>query len=265
MANLLVDERDQAFTLFEMLKVQDLCETPKYGDYSKEMFEMSLETAAKLAVEELYPTLAEGDREGCKYENGNVYVPKSFHRLKKLFAEGGWAVMSASTEAGGQGFPYSIAIACTEYFIHNFDFLAYMFLASGAGHLIEKYGTEKQKKKYMEKMYSGQWGGTMALTEPEAGTDVGNLNTKAIRQPDGTFKLEGTKIFITGGESDLIENIIHPVLARIEGDPAGTKGISIFLVPKYLVNDDGSLGKRNDYGSAASRRRWASTAAPPAS
>ncbi len=247
MTNLLVDERDQSFVLYEMLRVDELCSTPKYRDYSKEMFEMSLETARKLAVEELYPANAEGDREGCRLENGQVHVPKCFHRLQKLWVEGGWSVMAMSPEAGGQGFPYTISIAATENFIHNFSFIAYNFLASGAGHLIEKYGTDKQKKKYMEKMYAGLWGGSMALTEPEAGSDVGNLKTKAVRQPDGTFLITGSKVFITGADSDLFENIINPVLARIEGDPAGTKGISIFLVPKYMVNDDGSMGKRNDY------------------
>jgi alkylation response protein AidB-like acyl-CoA dehydrogenase len=134
-----------------------------------------------------------------------------------------------------------------EGFIHNFSLVAYIFLSIGAGHLIEKYGSEAQKRKYMDRMYAGEWGGTMALTEPEAGSDVGSLKTRAVRRPDGTYRIYGSKIFITGGDSDLYANIVHPVLARIEGDPAGTKGISIFLVPKFLVNDDGSLGRRNDY------------------
>ena len=116
----------------------------------------------------------------------------------------------------------------------------------------------------MDKMYAGVWGGTMALTEPSAGSDVGNVKTKAVRQPDGTFRLQGTKQFITAADQDLVPNIVHPVLARIEGDPAGTGGISIFLVPKYLVNDDGSLGRRNDYTIGASSTRWASMGARPA-
>jgi len=134
-----------------------------------------------------------------------------------------------------------------EWFNHNFAFMSYPGTVEGAAHLVEVYGTEEQKAKYLEKMITGQYGGTMLLTEPGAGSDVGNLSSKAIRQPDGTFKIQGSKIFITSGDSDLVENIIHPVLARIEGHPAGTKGISIFLVPKYLVNEDGSLGRRNDY------------------
>jgi len=176
-----------------------------------------------------------------------VYVPKSYHRLMKLFREGGWASIATSPEAGGQGFPYTLYLATAEGFIHNFAFLSYPFLAIGAAHLIEQYGTAEQKKKYMEKMYAGLWGGSMALTEPEAGSDVGSLKTKAVRQPDGSYRLSGSKIFITSADSDLFENIVNPVLARIEGDPAGTKGISIFLVPKYLVNPDGSPGRRNDY------------------
>ena len=247
MASLILDERDQQFVLYEMLGVESVCEQPMYADFSKETFNMILTEARKIAEEEILPTLADGDKEGCSLIDGKVHVPKCFHRAYKLFCEGGWLGMSFPPEEGGQGIPESVKYAAIEWFYHNFAFIAYPFATEGAAHLILTYGTEVQKKKYMEKMVQGVWGGTMALTEPGAGTDVGNLSTKAIRQPDGTFKLQGTKIFITGGDQDLMENIIHPVLARIEGDPAGTKGISIFIVPKYLVNEDGSLGKRNDY------------------
>jgi len=136
-SNTIIDERDQAFVLYEMLGVEEICSTPKFGDFSKDMFEMTLETALRLALDELYPANTEGDREGCRLEEGRVHVPKCFHRLKKLFAEGGWAVMSMPPEYGGQGFPYTLSIAATEPFIHNFSFLAYMFLASGAGHMIQ--------------------------------------------------------------------------------------------------------------------------------
>jgi alkylation response protein AidB-like acyl-CoA dehydrogenase len=247
MASLILDERDQQFVLYEMLGVEEVCEHPKYADFSKETFNMILTEAQKIAEEEILPTLAEGDKEGCKLIDGKVHVPKCFHRAYKLFCEGGWLGMSFSLEEGGQGIPESVKYAAIEWFYHNFAFIAYPFATEGAAHLILTYGTEEQKKKYMGKMVQGVWGGTMALTEPGAGTDVGNLSTKAVRQNDGTFKLQGTKIFITGGDQDLVENVIHPVLARIEGDPAGTKGISIFIVPKYLVNEDGTLGKRNDY------------------
>ena len=155
--------------------------------------------------------------------------------------------MSYSQESGGQGLPYVMTVAAKDWFVHNFSFFSYPGLSEGAARLIETYGTEAQKKRYLEKMVTGEWAGTMCLTEPGAGSDVGNLSTKAVRMEDGSYRLQGTKIFITAGDHDLTENIIHPVLARIEGDPPGTGGISIFLVPKYLVNDDGSLGGRNDF------------------
>jgi alkylation response protein AidB-like acyl-CoA dehydrogenase len=246
-ANLILDERDQQFVLYEMLESEKLCDFPKFADFSRDIFDMILSEAQKFAVEEIFPTLAESDEAGCRLENGQVYVPECFHRPYKLFCESGWNCMSAPQEAGGQGLPFLMRIAAHDWFMHNFAFSSYPGLAEGAGHLIEVYGSEEQKKKYIPKMISGVWGGSMCLTEPGAGTDVGNLSTRAIRQSDGTFKIQGTKIFITGGDQDLTENIIHPVLARIEDDPAGTKGISIFIVPKFIVNDDGSLGRRNDF------------------
>jgi alkylation response protein AidB-like acyl-CoA dehydrogenase len=251
MANLILDERDQHFLLYEMLEVEKLCEHPLYEDFSRDIFDMILTEAQKFAVEEVFPTLVEGDREGCRLEDGQVYVPKAFHRVYKLFCEGGWGAMSFPPEMGGQGLPITMRTAGQEWFMHNFALLSYPGLTEGAAHLIAVFGKDEQRQKYMEKMVTGEWSGTMALTEPNAGTDVGNLSSKATRQPDGTFLIQGTKIFITSADQDLTENIIHPVLARIEGDPAGTKGISIFLVPKYIVNDDGTLGRRNDYEIAS--------------
>ncbi|MCD6281531.1 MAG: acyl-CoA dehydrogenase [Deltaproteobacteria bacterium] len=247
MASLILDERDQRFILNELLEVGKLCESPLYADFSEDMFNMILDEAQKFATEEIFPTLTDSDKEGCTLEDGQVHVPEAFHKCYRLYCEGGWNVMSHPPEVGGQGLPIVISTAARDWFMHNFAFTSYPGLTEGAAHLIEVYGTEEQKKKYLPKMMTGEWAGTMALTEPNAGSDVGNLSTKAIRQPDGTFKLQGTKIFITAGDHDLSENIIHPVLARIEGDPPGTKGISLFIVPKYLVNDDGSLGRRNDY------------------
>ena len=247
MPNLIVDPRDQKFVLYEMLAVEELCESPLYADFSRDVFDMALNEAEKFATNAIFPCLAQGDREGCRLEDGAVRVPECYHRVADRYREGGWATMNVGTDEGGQGFPHVIAAAAKEWFVHNPGFIIYFTLTEGAAHLVEVYGTEAQKKKYLPKMQSAVWGGTMALTEPGAGTDVGSLKTKAIRQPDGTFRLQGTKQFITAADSDLMENIIHPVLARIEGDPAGTGGISIFLVPKYLVNDDGTLGRRNDY------------------
>ncbi|MBW1780955.1 MAG: acyl-CoA dehydrogenase [Deltaproteobacteria bacterium] len=247
MANLILDERDQQFLLYEMFDVETLFERPMFAEFSREMLDMILAEARKFAINEIYPTLVTGDREGCTLENGQVHAPESFHRCYKLYCEGGWGAMGFSPESGGQGLPHVASIAVKDWFVHNFAFFAYPGLTEGAARLIESYGTKEQKKKYLEKMMTGEWGGTMCLTEPNAGTDVGNSSTKAVRQPDGTYRIEGTKIFISSGDHDLTENIVHPLLARIEGDVLGTKGISIFLVPKYLVNDDGTLGRRNDY------------------
>ena len=247
MASLILDERDQLFVLHEMLEVDQLCAFPRYADFSRETFDMILTEAQKLATDAVLPTLAESDKQGCRLVDGQVHVPECFHKPYKVFCEGGWNCMTFPPEIGGQGLPSVIRTAAHDWFAHNFSFISYPGLGEGAAHLIVTYGSEAQKAKYLPKMVSGEWGGTMCLTEPGAGSDVGNLTTKAIRQPDGTFRLQGTKIFITSGDSDLVSNIIHPVLARIEGDPAGTKGISIFLVPKFLVNADGSLGRRNDF------------------
>lgn len=247
MPSTLVDARDQKFILYEMFDVEKLCQYPLYADFSRDMFDMVFAEAEKFAKEVIYPVLHEGDREGAKLEKDGVHVPKVFHDVYRKYCEGGWIGMRKAPEHGGQGFPGVIGTAAGEWFAHNPGFGIYPGLTEGASHLIETYGTEAQKKKYVFKMNSGEWGGTMALTEPEAGSDVGNLKTKAFRQPDGTYRIQGTKQFITAMDQDLTENIINPVLARIEGDPPGTKGISIFIVPKFLVNEDGSLGKRNDY------------------
>ena len=157
MANLIVDERDQKFVLYEMLGVDKLCEKAPYTDFSPDVFDMILTEAQKFAVEEIFPTLVESDREGCKLENGRISVPKVFHRLSKLYSEGGWSAMGKSQEIGGQGLPYCITVAAKEWFIHNLGFLVLPFLADGASHLVETYGSEAQKKKYLPKMISGEW------------------------------------------------------------------------------------------------------------
>jgi alkylation response protein AidB-like acyl-CoA dehydrogenase len=247
MSNLLVNTRDQHFILFEQLGINKLFENEKFSDFSKDVVLMMHNEAEKLALNVLLPTYAEADREGCVFKDGKVSVPACFHAAFKKYVEAGWMCASESPDVGGQGAPIVVTTACQELmFAANFPFLMYPGLTHGAARLIEKYGTEEQKNKYMYNMYSGKWAGTMCLTEPGAGTDVGALKTTARRLPDGTFAITGTKIFISCGDHDLTENIIHPVLARIEGDPPGTAGISIFLVPKYKVNDDGSPGDSND-------------------
>ncbi|MBW2564954.1 MAG: acyl-CoA dehydrogenase, partial [Deltaproteobacteria bacterium] len=178
---------------------------------------------------------------------GTVKVPESFHRVYKLILEGEWNNLAVSEEMGGQGAPTFISAAAAEYFLgSNWALYCYATMGNGTAYIIHLYGTPEQKKKYVKKLITAEWGGTMLLTESEAGSDVGALSTTAIKNDDGTYSLTGAKIFITNGEHDLAENIIHPVLARIEGDPPGTKGISLFLVPKRFVNDDGSLGENND-------------------
>jgi len=245
--SLTINRRDQDFVLYEMLGIEELFNIEKFKDFSRDTFDMTLDMAYKLGEREILPRYMEADREGASLVDGSVYVPECLHSLQKIMAEGGWFTVSAPQDAGGQGMPYVIETAVQENFLFHMGYFMYPAGAIGACHLIYDYGTEEQKKKYMYNFFEGKNGGTMLITEPDAGSDVGALKTKAFRQPDGTYRIKGQKIFISCGDNDLFENIVHPILARIEGDPAGTSGISIFLMPKYLVNDDGSLGRRNDY------------------
>jgi alkylation response protein AidB-like acyl-CoA dehydrogenase len=239
---LLIDDRDAKFILYEQLRVDELCKYPLFADFSREMFDMAIEQAEKLAEKEWYPTNKPGDQVGCRYDNGRVITPESFRKAYELYCEAGWISMSDSPEVGGQGFPFSLANTCNEFFgAANWSLLMYPGLTHGAARLLQLFGTPEMQELYLEKMFSGQWGGTMCLTEPGAGSDVGNLTTKAIRRPDGSFNIVGNKIFISSGMHDLTENIIHMVLARIEGGPKGTKGISIFLVPRLRFDENGNL------------------------
>lgn len=246
MAQLLADKRDQDFVIWEQLNGESFLKKGVYSGYDRKMCEMILTEAKALAVKEVLPTLAEGDRTGLRYENGKVIVPECFHRAFDLILEGGWNNLGIIEDMGGQGAPSFITAAAAEYFMAaNYGLYVYTTMGNGTADMIYKFGTPEQKAMYVENLTSAKWGGTMLLTESEAGSDVGALTTTAVRNPDGTFTLTGNKIFITNGEFDLVENIIHPVLARIEGDPPGTKGISIFIVPKFFVNPDGTLGERN--------------------
>ena len=243
----LADRRDQEFVLWEQMNCEEIVKNENYRDFNRKTCDMIITEARALAIRELLPILAEGDQQGVRFENGVVRVPDSFHRVFKLVKEGEWHNLSVPLGMGGQGAPNFVGAAAAEYFMAaNWPLYCYNTMGNGTAHLINLYGTADQKKKYIRQLTSAEWGGTMLLTESEAGSDVGALTTTAVRNGDGTFSLTGNKIFITNGEHDLVENIIHPVLARIEGDPLGTKGISLFLVPKYLVNEDGSLGERND-------------------
>jgi alkylation response protein AidB-like acyl-CoA dehydrogenase len=247
MVQRIADRRDIDFVLYEQLAIEPLFETKRYRDLNRKSADMVITEARRLGINEILPTYAEGDRTGVVFENGQVKVPTCFYRPYKYYVEGEWIAMEEDPAVGGQGLPQVIAQAAREYIVGaNFAFAAFGILAHGTGKMIEIFGTKQQKKLFLKKVYSGQWAGTMLLTEPEAGSDVGALTTTARRNPDGTYTITGNKIFITCGDHDVTENIIHPVLARIEGAPAGTRGISIFLVPKRWVNEDGSLGEPND-------------------
>ena len=247
MAQQISDRRDIDFVLYEQLKVDEFSKHELYADFNKKSVDLIVSEARNLAVKEILPTRKEGDELGCTFENGKVTVPELFRKPFDLLCEGEWTAMPEDPEYGGQGMPRSVSMAAAEYFNGaNYAFMMYSGLTHGAGKLVEAFGTDEQKRIYLKNMFTSKWGGTMLLTEPDAGSDVGALTTKAVKNPDGTYNITGQKIFISSGDHDLVENIIHPVLARIEGAPAGTKGISLFLVPKYRVNPDGSLGEFND-------------------
>ncbi len=247
MAQPIADRRDVDFVLHEQLQAEALSKYEKYAEFNKKTIDLIVTEARNLAIKEILPTYAEGDEIGVQFDDGQVKVPESFHRAYKLLMEGEWLAMTEDLEVGGQGMPEVVGRAANDYLIGaNYPFMLYAGLTHGAGRLIETFGTEEQKQTYLKKLYSGEWAGTMLLTEPEAGSDVGALTTTAVKNEDGTYSISGSKIFISGGEQDMNENIIHPVLARIEGAPAGTRGISLFIVPKYRVNADGSLGEFND-------------------
>ncbi len=247
MAQLIADQRDINFVLYEQLEAKKLVEMDKYKDFNKKIFDMTIAEARNFAIKEILPLNEEGDRVGLSFEKGQVKVPESFHRPYKLFREGEWIAMSENPEVGGQGFPHLIGTASKEYLTGaDFSFTVFGMASGGAARLIDRFGTEKQKRLFMRKMFTGEWGGTMVVSEPGAGTDIGSLTTSAVKNPDGTYSISGNKIFITNGEHDMTENIIHPIIARIEGAPKGTRGLSLFLVPKIWVNEDGSLGEPND-------------------
>jgi alkylation response protein AidB-like acyl-CoA dehydrogenase len=201
----------------------------------------------------VYPTNAEGDKAACSFDPANkkVTVPEIFREPMKAFYEAGFIGIADDTALGGMGMPSSLGLACTEYFTAaNTSLMMYPGLSHGAMNLIKDFASDELKHIYYPKMLSGEWGGTMCLTEADAGSDVGNLKSKAVKQADGTYLITGQNIFISSGDNDLYKNIIHLKLARVEGDPAGTAGISLFIVPKFIVKPDGSLGHFNDVNCA---------------
>jgi acyl-CoA dehydrogenase len=238
---------DVSFLLNDVFQIDRYNNLPGFSDASADVREAILAEAAKLSEEVLQPLNRIGDLEGCtRHDDGRVTTPKGFKAAYKQLGEGGWLGLSAPAEYGGQGLPTTLTQTVNEFQMSaNMAFSMYPGLTQGATAALIVHGKPDQKKMFVPRMLAGDWTGTMNLTEPQCGTDLGLLRTKAVKQADGSYKITGTKIFISGGEHDLTENIIHLVLARIEGAPAGIKGVSLFVVPKVHVMHDGSLGAPN--------------------
>ncbi|HEX2655586.1 MAG TPA: acyl-CoA dehydrogenase C-terminal domain-containing protein [Xanthobacteraceae bacterium] len=238
---------DVVFLLNDVFHLERYNNLPGFSDASSDVVEAILSEAAKFCEEMLSPLNRIGDVEGCtRHGDGSVTTPKGFKEAYKQLVEGGWIGISAPPEFGGQGLPGTLTEVVNEFLCSaNMAFAMYSGLTQGAIAAINAHGSAEIKSRYLPKMIAGNWTGTMNLTEPHCGTDLGLLRTKAVPQPDGSYKITGTKIFISAGEHDLSENIVHLVLARIEGAPEGIKGISLFVVPKFVLNADGSPGSRN--------------------
>ncbi len=241
--------RDMRFVLQEL---HDFKPLPGREELTPELLDSILEEAAKFCSNVLLPLNAPGDEEGCHYENGVVRTPKGFKEAYQAFSEGGWGSLNTAPEYGGQNLPETVAKLMEEMMCSaNLSFGLYPGLTHGAYLALKSRGSDELKDRYLPKMVTGEWSGTMCLTEPHCGTDLGLLRTKAVPQEDGSYKISGSKIFISAGEHDLTTNIIHLVLARLPDAPAGVKGISLFLVPKFLPNEQGDAGPRNGVTCAA--------------
>ncbi len=239
--------KDIQFLLNDVFQIDRFSNLAGFAEAPADVRAAVLTEAAKLSEELLHPLNAIGDIEGCvRHEDDSVRTPRGFREAFRQLGDGGWIGLSAPVEYGGQGLPTTLSNAIGEMFSSaNMSLEMYAGLTRGAVAALLMHGSEQQKHQFIPKMLAGEWTGTMNLTEPHCGTDLGMMRTKAVKQPDGSYKISGTKIFISGGEQDLTENIIHLVLARIEGAPAGIKGVSLFVVPKRLINEDGTLGEQN--------------------
>jgi acyl-CoA dehydrogenase len=239
--------RDMQFLLDDVLKIDRFNNLPGFSEAPSDVRNAILLEAARLSEEVLHPLNSRGDIEGCsRREDATVSVPNGFREAYAQLGEGGWIGLSGPSEHGGQGLPAILSCAVTEMFCSaNMALEMFAGLTKGAIAALLAYGSDEQRRRYIPHMLSGRWTGTMNLTEPHCGTDLGMMRTKAVRQGDGTYRITGTKIFISGGEHDVTENIVHLVLARVEGSPAGIKGVSLFLVPKRFANEDGTLGEQN--------------------
>lgn len=247
MADYAAPTREMKFVLKDVIDIAEVTALDRFQDASEDIIDAVLEEAGKFCGEVLSPLNVVGDQVGAKLTPEGVIAAPGFKKAYQAYADNGWTSVCGDPDYGGQGLPLTLGSAVYEFVdAANMAFSLQPMLTTGAIESILAHGTEDQKNIYLEKMISGQWGGSMNLTEPGAGTDVGALKTKADPIGDGSYRIQGQKIFITWGDHDMTENIVHLVLARTPGSPAGTKGISLFIVPKYLVNEDGSLGASND-------------------
>ncbi len=257
--------KDALFTLRHIGEIDELSKTERYAHADFETVSSVLAEHGRFMQEVFGPQSRPGDVEGLKWDNGNVTTPAGFKPAYDKFVAAGWQGLNAEEAYGGAGFPEAVFTIALEFMTaSNAALTMCPGLTTGAIECIQHWGSEEQKEIYLRRMIAGEWTGTMNLTEPQAGSDVGLCTTKAEPQPDGTYKISGTKIFISFGEHDLAENIIHLVLARMPGAPAGTRGISLFIVPKFLVNADGTLGDRNDVNCVSIEHKMGIHSSPTA-
>ncbi len=247
MSETLLSSRNLAFELYEVLDAEGLTQRERFAEHNRETFDAALGTARSIAEKFFAPHNCKGDENEPRYEDGKAILIPEVKPAVDAFLEAGFLNAARSFEAGGMQLPTLLSQACFAHFqAANAASTSYPFLTMGAANLIESFGTEEQKRRFLQPMIDGRFFGTMALTEPHAGSSLSDIRTRAEPAADGTYRLKGNKIFISGGDHPLSENIVHMVLAKLPDAPAGVKGISLFIVPKFLVNDDGSLGPRND-------------------
>ena len=265
MTNYTAPQRDMLFVLNHLAGLEDIAGLPGLEDATPDMAAAILDEAAKFAAGVLAPINASGDRQGCQWDNGTVTPADGFADAYASFCETGWNAMPAAPEFGGQGLPSLVSSAVQEMWKSaNMAFALCPMLTLGAVNAIAEHASDEIKATYLPKMVSGEWSGTMNLTEPQAGSDLAAVRSRAVPVGDGSYRISGTKIFITWGEHDMAENIVHLVLARLPDAPAGVKGISLFVVPKFMVNADGSLGARNDLACASIEHKLGIHASPTA-
>ncbi len=258
-----IDRRDIRFVQKEYLQIQQLTQYAPWDDFSEEDFDLMVQEGNVLIEREIAPLNASGDREGCTFDDNQVKTPKGYKQAWEKLAEGGWIGINSNPDFGGQGLPISVAVGVLEsMYGSNPSLYVTAMLTAGAAGLITEFGEDWQKKLYAEPMLNGQFGGTMCLSEPDAGTAVGDITTKATLRADGSYNIQGVKCWITGGDHDLAKNIVHLVLGRVEGAPRGAKGVSLFIVPKYKVCKNGELGQANNVSTVRIEEKLGLHASP---